>query len=49
VADLVLCPHCGMWVDPAWGACAHDPATPDWLVRARILGRPIAAAPEDLE
>jgi len=24
----VPCPHCGMWVDPEWGPCAHaEPTT----------------------
>jgi hypothetical protein len=49
MAEPVLCPHCGMWVDPAWGPCAHDPATPDWLIRARILGRLVAATRENPE
>jgi hypothetical protein len=34
-AGWVFCPHCGLWVDPVWGACAHDPATPDGVVKAR--------------
>ncbi len=35
-AGWVLCPHCGLYVDPAWGRCAHDPTLPDYIVKARL-------------